>query len=101
HLESDPAWKNWARGYELVERLCRDQNRLAWLAPAPANNTWVIAVRKDLAERRRLASMEDFARYVAAGGRVKLAASAEFVESPAALPAFEAAYGFRLSDEQL
>ena len=54
-----------------------------------------------MAERRRIASMEDFAKYVAEGGRIKLAASAEFVESPAALPAFEATYGFRLSDEQL
>jgi osmoprotectant transport system substrate-binding protein len=35
------------------------------------------------------------------GGQVKLAASAEFVESPSALPAFEASYGFRLSDRQL
>ena len=45
--------------------------------------------------------MDDFAKYVASGGRIKLAASAEFVESPSALPAFEATYGFRLSDEQL
>src|SRR5438552_5918120 len=45
--------------------------------------------------------MEQFAEYLAGGGRVKLAASAEFVESPSALPAFEATYGFRLSDEQL
>jgi osmoprotectant transport system substrate-binding protein len=101
HLDNDPAWKDWARGYELVERLCREKNRLVWLAPAPANNTWVIALRKDLAEHRRIRSMEDFARYVTEGGRIKLAASAEFVESPAALPAFEATYGFRLSDEQL
>jgi osmoprotectant transport system substrate-binding protein len=54
-----------------------------------------------LAERHGLRSMEDFANYVAGGGRIKLAASAEFVESPSALPAFEATYGFRLSDEQL
>jgi len=101
HMESDPAWKNWAQGYALVERLCRERNRLVWLTPAPANNTWVIAVRKDLAERHGLKSMDDFARYLAEGGRIKLAASAEFVESPAALPAFEATYGFRLSDEQL
>lgn len=101
HLEEDPAWKNWGRGYALVERLCREKNRLIWLAPAPANNTWVIAVRQDLAERHRLASMEDFAKYVAEGGRIKLAASAEFVESPSALPAFETTYGFRLSDAQL
>ena len=101
HKEQDPAWKNWQRGYALVEALCREKNHLVWLTPAPANNTWVIAVRKDLAERHGLASMDDFANYVKNGGRIKLAASAEFVESPSALPAFEATYGFRLSDEQL
>jgi len=101
HMETDPAWKNWAQGYTLVERLCREQNHLVWLEPAPANNTWVIAVRRDLAERHRLKSMDNFAKYVVEGGWIKLAASAEFVESPAALPAFEATYGFRLSDEQL
>jgi osmoprotectant transport system substrate-binding protein len=101
HKEQDPAWKNWARGYALVAALCHEKNHLVWLTPAPANNTWVIAVRRDVAERHHLASMDDFARYVAEGGRIKLAASAEFVESPAALPAFEATYGFRLTDEQL
>jgi osmoprotectant transport system substrate-binding protein len=101
HREQDPAWKNWERGYALVQALCRESNHLVWLTPAPANNTWVIAVRKDVAERRRLSSMDDFAEYLKEGGRIKLAASAEFVESPSALPAFEATYGFRLSDEQL
>ena len=101
HREQDPAWRNWQRGYALVEALCREQNRLVWLTPAPANNTWVIAVRRDLAERHHLASMDDFTAYLKEGGRIKLAASAEFVESPSALPAFEATYGFRLSDEQL
>jgi osmoprotectant transport system substrate-binding protein len=101
HKEQDPAWKNWARGYALVAALCRERNHVVWLTPAPANNTWVIAVRRDLAERHHLASMEDFAKFIAEGGRIKLAASAEFVESPAALPSFEATYGFRLSDEQL
>ena len=101
HQEQDPAWKNWQRGYAMVEALCREKNHLVWLTPAPANNTWVIAVRRDLAERQHLASMDDFASYVKEGGRIKLAASAEFVESPSALPAFEATYGFRLSDEQL
>jgi osmoprotectant transport system substrate-binding protein len=101
HQEQDPAWKNWQRGYARVEALCREKNHLVWLTPAPANNTWVIAVRTDLAERQHLASMDDFANYVKEGGRIKLAASAEFVESPSALPAFEATYGFRLSDEQL
>src|SRR5262249_47757651 len=97
----NPVWKTWAHGYAEVKRLDAGKNALAWLAPARANNTWVIAVRKDLAESQGLKTMEDFARYLARGGRIRLAASAEFVESPSALPAFEAAYGFRLSDEQL
>jgi osmoprotectant transport system substrate-binding protein len=100
HREQDPAWKNWAQGYALVQALCSEANNLVWLTPAPANNTWVIAVRKDVAERH-LSSMDDFAEYLKEGGRIKLAASAEFVESRSALPAFEATYGFRLSDAQL
>ena len=101
HMENDPVWKNWAKGYAQVAALDRAKNHLIWLAPAPANNTWVIAVRKDLARRADLKTMSDFARYVNEGGDVYLAASAEFVESPSALPAFERTYGFRLKDRQL
>jgi osmoprotectant transport system substrate-binding protein len=101
HLEEDPNWKNWEHGYTLVAKLCLEKNHLVWLRPAPANNTWVIAVRRDLAERHGLRIMDDFAKYVKSGGAIKLAASAEFVESPSALPAFETTYRFRLSDEQL
>ena len=100
-MEKDPAWKSRARGYAEIAKLDREKNHLIWLAPAPADNTWVIAVRQDLARRDHLATMSDFARWVNGGGRIKLAASAEFVESPSALPAFEASYGFRLSDRQL
>ena len=101
HLEQDPVWKDWAKGAGKVAALDREQNHLVWLAAAPANNTWTIALRQDLTERHNLKTMDDFAKYLAGGGAIKLAASAEFVESPAALPAFEATYGFRLKDAQL
>jgi|SRR5271170_1972565 osmoprotectant transport system substrate-binding protein len=101
HREKDPVWQSRERGYTEIAKLDRVQNHLVWLAPAPANNTWVIAVRKDLARHGDLATMSDFARYVNRGGHLKLAASAEFVESPSALPAFEASYRFRLTDRQL
>jgi len=101
HMENDPVWKNRERGFAEVAKLDRAQNHLVWLDPAPANNTWVIAMCKDLARREHLTTMSDFARYVNGGGDIKLAASAEFVESPSALPAFEASYGFRLTDRQL
>jgi osmoprotectant transport system substrate-binding protein len=72
-----------------------------WLTPASANNTWAMSVRGDLAREHDLATLEDLATYLAEGGEFKFAASAEFVESPQALPAFQEAYGFSLSDDQL
>ena len=101
YMENDPVWKSRAKGYAQVAALDCAKNHLVWLALAPANNTWVIAVRKDVAQRAHLKTMSDFARYVKEGGNIYLAASAEFVESPSALPAFERTYGFRLKDRQL
>ena len=99
--ENDPAWKNAAEGYQKVKKLDAEQNRLIWLTPAPANNTWTIAVRGDLAKENRLASLDDLSAWLKKGGTFKLAASAEFIERPDALPAFEKAYGFKLDQSQL
>jgi len=101
HRESDPAWKDAAAGYAVVAALDKAQNRLVWLPPAPADNTWVIAIRGDLKGFPPNPCIGDLVAYLKQGGRLRLAASAEFVESPAALPAFEAAYGFHLSGDQL
>jgi osmoprotectant transport system substrate-binding protein len=99
--ESDPAWKQAQSGYDLVKRLDAEANKLVWLDPAPANNTWLIAVRGDLARRERLSTMDDFAQLAKRGGVIKLAGSAEFVESPAALPSFEKTYAFNLPRDQI
>lgn len=101
HRETDPAWKEAAKGYALVAALDGKDNHLVWLKPAPADNTWVIAIRKDLAGFPDNPCVGDLAAYLREGRRFRLAASAEFVESPAALPAFEAAYGFHLAGDQL
>lgn len=99
--EKNPAWKNAAAGYQRIKALDQQQYKLVWLTPGPANNTWAIAVRKDLAATHKLASLLDLSRWLAGGGQFKLAASAEFVERPDALPAFQAAYGFKLGQDQL
>src|SRR4051794_16129690 len=98
---NDPGWKQAQSGYDLVKRLDLEANKLVWLDRAPANNTWLIAVRGDLARRERLATMDDFAQLAKRAGTIKLAGSAEFVESPAALPAFEKTYGFTLPRDQI
>jgi osmoprotectant transport system substrate-binding protein len=101
HREADPAWKDAVLGYAKIKELDSARNRLAWLTPAPANNTWVIAIRHDLPGFPARQCLDDLAAYLKNGGRFKLAASAEFVESPSALPAFEKTYGFQLRADQL
>jgi osmoprotectant transport system substrate-binding protein len=96
-----PIWKNAKEGYDRVKQLDLNANNIIWLTPAPANNTWAIAVPKTLADSEHLVTLDDFAAYVNRGGRVKLIGSEEFVTSAAALPAFEQAYGFTLTQDQL
>ena len=99
--EKNPAWKQLDAGYQRIKQLDQEKNKLVWLPPAPANNTWAIAIRKDVAAAQKLTSLADFGKWVSGGGKVKLAASAEFAERPDALPAFQSAYGFKLTQDQL
>lgn len=98
--ESD-VWKDAEQGFQRVKKLDREANNIVWLESAPANNTWAIAIPKELAESEGISSLEDFAAYINNDGYAKLIGSEEFVTSPVALPAFQEAYGFSLSDEEL
>jgi len=101
HRAGDPAWHDAEAAWRLVRTLDGEQNRLVWLRPAPADNGWGIAMRRDVAQLAQLATLADLSRHVTSGGRLLLAASVEFVEAADALPAFERAYGFHLRQDQL
>ncbi|STQ45611.1 Substrate binding domain of ABC-type glycine betaine transport system [Ewingella americana] len=62
---------------EKVKKLDYDQNKIVWLDASPANNTWTIAVRKDIASAHNLKTLEDLGKWIDTGGDFKLAASAE------------------------
>lgn len=97
----EPIWQDASAGFDAAKQLDQDANGIAWLAPAPANNTWGVALRSDLAEEAGVGTFSEFGEWVAGGGAVKLVASAEFVNSAPALPAFQQAYGFTLTQDQL
>lgn len=98
---SGDVWKDPEEGYETVKQLDMENHDIVWLTPAPANNTWAIAIRRDLADAEGLGTLGDLGEYIANGGEFKLAASEEFVTRPDTLPAFEEAYGFELEERQL
>ncbi|SES34369.1 osmoprotectant transport system substrate-binding protein [Tranquillimonas rosea] len=93
-------WKDPDAAYERAKELDAEANDIQWLQPAPANNTWAIAVTSDVAEENDLSTMTDFGDWISNGGDVTLAASTEFVSSPAVLPAMQETYGFELSEDQ-
>jgi len=97
----EPIWNDAQTAYEEVKKLDYEANQIVWLTPSPANNTWAIALRQDVAEANDLTTLTQFGEYVANGGEVKLAASSEFVNSPPALPKFQEVYGFELTPDQL
>jgi len=99
---TDPKiWSDAASGYEQAKKLDYAQNKIVWLTPSSANNTWAIALRTDVATENNLVTMTDFGAWVAGGGEVKLAGSAEFVNSEGGLKPMQTAYGFTLTPEQL
>jgi osmoprotectant transport system substrate-binding protein len=100
NMPSNPAWKDFGKGYELGARLDYAQNRIVWLTPAPASNTWALAVRRDVANAYHLRTMSDFARWVSGGGQVVLACSAEFANA-GTLRSLEDTYGFKLRSDQM
>lgn len=97
----DPLWNDAESAYQEAAKLDLEANEIVWLTPSPANNTWAVAIRGDLAKEAGLQTFSDFGEYVAGGGEVKLAASSEFVNSEAALPRFQEVYGFTLQPDQL
>ncbi|PLX68918.1 MAG: ABC transporter substrate-binding protein [Denitrovibrio sp.] len=94
-------FKNHQKGYEAVKAADYKANKVVWLTPSPANNTWAIAVRKDLATSHNLKTLEDMAKYINKGGKIVLAASEEFANRPDTLKAFQSTYGFELQKDQM
>lgn len=101
NMADSDVWKQAKTAYAEASKLDKAAYNLIWLTPAHANNTWAMSVRGDLAREQNLNTLEDLAKYINDGGNFRFAASAEFVESASALPAFQKAYGFELKPEQL
>src|SRR5579862_5243877 len=100
NVADNPAWKDLQRGYALGSKLDYAANRIVWLTPANASNSWALAVREDVAAAHQLHTMSDFGRWVSSGGKVMLACSAEFANA-GTLRSLQRTYGFKMRPEQL
>ena len=95
------AYGNRSLGYAMVSSYDAALNDLIWLEPTPANNTYAFAVTRQFAEDNGVYTAADFADYVNSGGNVYMATGDEFAQRPDGIAAFEKAYGFDLTEDQL
>lgn len=97
----DPAiLTNAEATWEEAARLDLENEDIVWLRPAPANNTWAVAVPREFAEANGISTLEEWGDFINGGGEVKVAGSQEFFDRDDAMPAFEEAYGFSLTADQ-
>jgi osmoprotectant transport system substrate-binding protein len=99
---SDPAvYSDAKEGYEEIKKLDLENNNIYWLSPSKANNTEMIAVKREFALQNGLKTMEDFANFVNDKNEVKLICSSSFATNKVGLIGYEESYGFKLADDQL
>ncbi len=102
--QADPP-SNPEQLYRFVARMDRQRNDIEWLAPAPANNTYAIAVREEVSREdsddydEELADVEqlsDLGRLIEQSpDKATICVGPEFNERADGLPGLEKEYGFR------
>jgi len=71
-------------------------NDIVWLAPAPLNNTYAIALATEKATELNLKTLSDVATYAMANpDKATICAASEFLARNDGLPGLEAAYGMK------
>jgi osmoprotectant transport system substrate-binding protein len=76
-----------------------EQNDIAWLEPAPLNDTYRIAITSAFAEETGIEVMSDVATFVQDNpDRGNVCAASEFINRDDGLPGLEKAYGFDFSE---
>lgn len=98
---NEEIWRDAKEGYNFIKNYDETKSGLTWLEPANANNTEMLAVKKDFADQNKLKSLNDFADYVNKGGEVKFITSQLFAEINMGLLGMEEGYGFKLKPDQL
>ena len=82
------------RQYRAVSQ-ADEANGIVWLEPAPANNAYGIAVRREARRPLDVSTISDLERVVARSPRdASLCAAEEFLRRPDGLPGIERTYGF-------
>ena len=102
HLGHDGTIPESQKQYEAVAREDLEKNRIRWLDPAPANNSFAIAVRSEAAEVLGVETISGFGALSELRPEdATLCAADEFLSREDGLPGMEKAYDFDLPDSNI
>lgn len=84
--------------YQAVAKEDAAKNKVAWLKPAPFENSYAMAVSEDFAAKNNVRTMSEAAAYVKANPKDSaVCAASEFLSRDDGLPGLEKAYGIKFS----
>ncbi len=88
--------------FEAVAKEDLKKNNIKWLPPAPANNTYAIAVRKEAYDDLGVKELSDFGQLIRENPEeASLCAATEFLNRDDGLPGMEETYGYEFPKDQL
>jgi osmoprotectant transport system substrate-binding protein len=95
HNKHDEPINDPARLYDAVAKEDLEKNNIWWGVPAPANNTYAIAVKTSTAQELRVATISDYANLVKTNpAKASMCVASEFNGRNDGLPGLQTAYGF-------
>jgi osmoprotectant transport system substrate-binding protein len=93
---------NSQKQYEAVAKEDLKKNGIEWLPPAPANNTYSLAVRSEAADELGVTKLSDLKQLVKEQpDQATVCAASEFLSRDDGLPGMEKAYGFEFPKENI
>ena len=102
HLGHEDPIPDNRRQYQAVAKEDLRKNNIRWLAPAPANNSFAIAVRSEAAQVLGVETISGLGALSELRPEdATLCAADEFLSREDGLPGMEKAYGFELPEENI
>ncbi len=88
--------------YQAVAEQDQQANSITWLDPAPANNTYAVAVSREKAEELGVETLSDYAELATTDpAAASFCGAAEFFGRDDGWPGLQDAYGFELPDSEV
>jgi len=87
--------------YEAVKKEDLAKNKIAWMDPAPANNTYALAAKQSTIDKYDVHSLSDYAALAKKNPKAaSICVESEFKSRDDGFPGVEKTYGFQLPDAQ-